>query len=239
MSLPPKEQRDYYKKTAESYDEMHCHQDDAHYRALNHIEILAKEYKINSFLDVGSGTGRCVEYFLDKKINVVGIEPSQELRDAGIKRNPKLKDHLLDGNGYEIPFPNKSFDAVCEFGVLHHVQHPDKVLQEMIRVARKAIFISDSNRFGQGSKWIRLIKFLIWKANLWPIANYIKTKGKGYIITEGDGLSYSYSVYDSYKTLSAWADTIIEIPTETPFTKSRSKRHILHASHVLLVGLKQ
>ena len=41
-----------------------------------------------------------------------------------------------------IPLKNNSFDAVCEFAMLHHVPDPDKVVSEMIRVAKNAIFQS-------------------------------------------------------------------------------------------------
>ena len=50
------------------------------------------------------------------------------------------------------------FDLVCEFAVLHHVPRPAQAVGEMLRVARKAIFISDANNFGQGGGIVRLIK---------------------------------------------------------------------------------
>jgi hypothetical protein len=71
----------------------------------------------------------------------------------------------------------------------------------MLRVARKAIFISDSNNFGQGSLISRAIKQSINALGLWPVANFLKTRGQGYLITEGDGLAYSYSVFNNYKQI--------------------------------------
>jgi hypothetical protein len=82
----------------------------------------------------------------------------------------------------------------------------------MLRVARKAVFISDSNRFGQGSRAVRLIKLGLYKTRLWRVNKYIRTSGKGYQITEGDGLAYSYSVYDSLEEIANWADRLILIP---------------------------
>lgn len=81
--------------------------------------------------------------------------------------------------------------------------------KEMLRVAKKAVLISDSNRFGQGLRAARLIKLGLYKSKLWTAYNYVRTSGKGYQITEGDGLAYSYSVYDSFAWLSQWADRII------------------------------
>ncbi len=34
---------------------------------------------------------------------------------------------------------------------------------------------------------------MLWAARLWPLVNFVKTKGKGYHYTEGDGVLYSYS----------------------------------------------
>ena len=41
----------------------------------------------------------------------------------------------------------------------------------------------------------------------------MKTRGKGYTITEGDGLAYSYSVYDSEAQLRRWPPRVFFIPT--------------------------
>jgi ubiquinone/menaquinone biosynthesis C-methylase UbiE len=55
---------------------------------------------------------------------------------------------------------SNSIDAAFECGVLHHVAEPSHVVGEMMRVARKAIFLSDSNRFGQGRLIARILKLL-------------------------------------------------------------------------------
>ena len=107
----------------------------------------------------------------------------------------------------------------------------------MMRVSSKAVFISDSNRFGQGSFEKRLLKLIIYKLGLWKIGDFIKTKGRGYIITESDGLSYSYSVYDSYETLEKWAHKIIFIPTAESAVKSWL-HPLITSSHILVCAIK-
>ena len=82
----------------------------------------------------------------------------------------------------------------------------------MLRVARKVVLIVDSNRFGQGSILARLGKFALYKAGLWGAYWSLRTRGKKYIFTPGDGLAYSYSVYDSYGLVARWADRIILVP---------------------------
>ncbi len=101
-----------------------------------------------------------------------------------------------------MPFENNSFDLVCEFAVLHHVRDPNRMIREMNRVAAKGVAISDCNFIGQGSLPLRLLKLTLFLTGLWPVANWVKTKGKGYTITDGDGLAYSYSVYQGLRELN-------------------------------------
>lgn len=103
----------------------------------------------------------------------------------------------------------------------------------MLRVARKAIFISDSNNFGQGSFISRSIKQLINSVGLWRVADLIKTKGKGYTISEEDGLAYSYSVFDDYKQIEAGCRSIHLLNT-----KDGQINPYRTAGHVALLGIK-
>jgi len=83
----------------------------------------------------------------------------------------------------------------------------------MTRVSKKAVFLADGNRFGQGALIARFAKYGLWKLGLWRSAYWFLTKGKGYSVTEQEGVSYSYSVYDSYRLLARWANHIVMIPT--------------------------
>jgi hypothetical protein len=107
----------------------------------------------------------------------------------------------------------------------------------MLRVARRAVFISDANRFGQGSWLGRIAKLALYRLRLWPLANYIKTRGRGYVITPGDGLAYSYSVFDSCDLLAQWASRLILVPTHPP--TARSWAHpLLTAGQVLVCAIR-
>jgi hypothetical protein len=108
----------------------------------------------------------------------------------------------------------------------------------MLRVARRAVFICDSNRFGQGSGIARLTKLALYKTRLWGLYTYLRTRGKGYMITEGDGLAYSYSVYDSFDLVARWADRVILVPSE-PKGKANSWFHpLLNSPGVLMCAIK-
>ena len=69
--------------------------------------------------------------------------------------------------------------------------------------------------------------------------NYLRTGGNGYVITEGDGLAYSYSVYDSLDPVHRRADRVIMIRT-TGDAKSRCWFHpLLTSSGILVCALRE
>jgi ubiquinone/menaquinone biosynthesis C-methylase UbiE len=229
-------QRRYYAETAHEYNKVHVKENekDEHFLALS-LMLGALDYlEINSILDVGSGTGRVLNYIKKKRpnIQIVGIEPVKELREVGYL-NGLSQNELISGDATQIAYDNGQFDLVCEFGVLHHLKRSQTAVSEMLRVANKAIFISDSNNFGQGSPSARLIKQLINAFGLWGFADFIKTKGKGYTILEGDGLTYSYSVFNNYKQIKSQCNSVhLFNTTDGGMNLYRT------ASHVALLGVK-
>lgn len=235
---PEKLQAAYYARTASHYDEMHAADPwDEHYTALQIIHAVSDLVGLETFLDVGAGTGRAVLFFRNRGKNIRGVEPIQAfIKQATAKGLPE--NTILCGDGRSLPFDDQSFDAVLECGVLHHVAEPPVVVKEMMRVARKAVFLSDSNRFGQGGMGARLIKLTFYKMGLWRAARYVRTRGKTYTISDGDGLAYSYSIYDSYSQLADWADVIWCVPT-TSAKPSKSWFHpLLTSPHGLLCAMR-
>jgi ubiquinone/menaquinone biosynthesis C-methylase UbiE len=231
-------QRELFARNAAAYEDKHVHCHDEPSLALDQMFTWIQALDVKTMLDVGCGTGRGVHYLLERGIKVQGIEPVSAMLDQAVLRRGIPSHLLIRGMGQSLPFPDKSFDAVCELGMLHHVPDPNAIVREMLRVARKAVFISDGNRFGQGSQSARWLKLLLCKAGLWKTTDWIKTLGKGYVVSDGDGLIYSYSIYDSFNLVANWADRIILIPTSSE--KPRSWFHpLLTSSHVLLCGIRE
>jgi SAM-dependent methyltransferase len=228
-------QRAYYEATAAEYEHMHGDDPD-HQFALRLMLACIGQHGINSVLDVGSGTGRTLRFLKQNcpSLRILGIEPSNALRQIGYESG--LADYeLIGGDGQRLPFGDGAFDLVCEFGVLHHVPNPALIVAEMMRVARRAIYISDSNNFGQGGFTVRLLKQAINALGLWPVANWIKTKGKGYDWSEGDGISYSYSIFNNWRQIQLACDTVCLFTT-----RSMSAPNVYRAAgHVALLGLKR
>lgn len=226
-------QREYYEATAVSYDTSHVERE--HIVALQLLAAYIELADVKSVLDVGAGTGRAMRFLKERFPNLVikGVEPVEGLRSRGHAQGIPPED-LIDGDGASLPFPDCSFDLVCEFAVLHHVRHPAPVVAEMTRVANKMIAISDANFMGQGPAWLRQIKHKIWSVGLWPIANFIKTRGKGYTYSEGDGIAYSYSVFQNLSQVQeAWSD--VNVIATSP-NRSRQASPLTGSAHVLLIA---
>jgi ubiquinone/menaquinone biosynthesis C-methylase UbiE len=208
-------QRQYYEETAARYEEMHLHEASGDILSTQFLHAILRMMEVRSVLDVGTATGRGMRDLKNAlpDLFVCGIEPVGGLVEQAVRSGNAGSGPILQGTGDALPFPDASFDAVCEFAILHHHPNPSAVVREMLRVAKKAVFLVDSNRFGQGSRVARLAKLGLYKTRLWGVFNYLRTSGKGYRITEGDGLAYSYSVYDSFELIAQWADRVILIPS--------------------------
>ena len=204
-------QQDYYAETASAYESMHVQAGDEHFIALEYAAALLNVVRAKSVLDVGSGTGRAVRFLRQRcpDLKIEGVEPVRELREQA--QVPGTVIH--DASGKDLPFHDDSFDVVMSFALMHHVPLPAPVIAEMTRVARFGIMISDANRFGQGSTAADMLKLAIHRTGMWPTFERIRTRGRGYMESDGDGIFYSYSIFDSMPQLQAWADRVFIIPT--------------------------
>jgi ubiquinone/menaquinone biosynthesis C-methylase UbiE len=226
-------QRAYYVETAHKYDELHQQDRDQHGLGLAYMMAMLEFFGIGSVLDVGSGTGFVVLKLKEKMphIRAIGVEPSPAQRVIGYGKGLS-ETELVDGDAMSLAFADGSFDLVCGFGILHHIPRPELAISEMLRVAKKAIFVSDSNNFGQGGKFSRFLKQVINSVGLWPMANLIKTKGRGYTLSDGDGVSYSYSVFTNYRQISKRCTSVYLLNT------ANSAPNLYRASsHVALLGI--
>lgn len=231
-------QKEYYAKTAIEYDKVHVvneEEDSEHNFALHFLSAFIDQYNITRILDVGAGTGRAIKFLAMKHPNVaiLGIEPVKELREEAYKKGISNQ-ILIEGDGCRIGFPDQSFDLVCEFGVLHHIPKPELMVSEMLRVAKNVIFISDNNNFGQGSTFGRFLKQTLNLFGLWRIYDFMRTKGRGYQISEGDGLFYSYSVFNNYNQIKKACKKIHLINTT-----NTSLNFYKSATHIALLGVKK
>jgi len=194
---PEKKLEQYYARTAHSYDDSQFHENDEHFKALMFLRGAIAERNYQSLLDVGCGTGRALSYLKTAypDLHTVGIEPVEELRQQAFAKGFTATE-VISGNGQALPFPDKSFDCVVAFGVLHHVEHPEKIIAEIFRVAKKAVFLSDHNIYGWGSAPTRFSKQTARKLLGFQILKLLMTKGLGYHDTDYDGIYYPFSLFE-------------------------------------------
>jgi SAM-dependent methyltransferase len=206
-------QKEYYERTAATYDRRHLSEDGEHEVACRLISAFIPMLGATSLLDVGCGTGRAIGFFRanNPRITTHGVEPVPALLDEA--RAKFGCDGLFRADGVRLPFRDNSYDIVIETGVLHHVKRPADVVCEMTRVARKAVFLSDHNIFGQGSRRARSVKWALYMTGLWGVTKRLLNRGRDYHESEGDGIAYSYSVYFQYRLLQRWASRVMVIPT--------------------------
>ena len=192
-------QREYYRKTAASYQQRHVGAQDEHALALDVLIAFARHLQVNgSFLDVGAGTGRAMHALATAfpGARIQGIEPVAELREQARLLHGFTFPQLEQGDALHLPFPDNSFDWVVETGVLHHIFEWRRATAEMIRVARHGVLISDSNNIGQVQPGFRQLKKIINQAGFWNLFVWLQTKGKMRKYSEGDGVYYSFCAFD-------------------------------------------
>ncbi len=89
-------------------------------------------------LDVGCGDGILMEFLIkEKKVNIRGIEISKAKVQNCIAKGLTI----IEGNAEEDlrQFPDKSFDYVILSQTLQAFLNPEKVINELLRIGKKAI----------------------------------------------------------------------------------------------------
>ena len=110
----------------------------------------------SNVLEIGCGVGAQIATILEhhSHLKVTGLDNSQsQLERAEIFLKPLIdsgKVILQQGNAYHLPFDDGSFDTVCIFFVLEHLEKPSVVIQEALRVLRPGGVIYCTEVFNKG-----------------------------------------------------------------------------------------
>lgn len=106
------------------------------------ITTLMTDLNPSTLLDAGCGEGFVAEIFQKSlpKVKITGFDFHEPSVGLAASRNPTGT--FATGDIYDIQQADNSFEVVCCFEVLEHLHEPDKALQEMTRVASKAVVFS-------------------------------------------------------------------------------------------------
>lgn len=103
-------------------------------------------------LDLGAGTGKLTSVLLDLGLDVVAVEPSEQMRS----RIP-ARAEVLEGSAEAIPLPDGSVDAVL-VGQAFHWFDPEPALAEMARVLRPGGTLGLLwNERDESTDWVRAV----------------------------------------------------------------------------------
>ena len=98
---------------------------------------MEKNFKNRTFkqvLEIGGGTGEHLDFIAHTFESYFLTDLVLPVLNAKWEGNPKII--CQQANAEELPFANDSFDRVLTTCLLHHVEKPEKVLQEIARVLK-------------------------------------------------------------------------------------------------------
>ena len=119
------------------------------------LEELTEDFvrRFESFLTAGSQVldiGGAWGFYFEPLVRRGHFVTVLDVAKPTYQRTPVV---LYDSDG-PFPFPDKSFDISLIVTVLHHADHPERILDEAIRVTRKTIIIvEDLYRHPCGKFW--------------------------------------------------------------------------------------
>ena len=113
-------------------------------RFLDDLEAAVRELAPRSVLDVGCGEGIVTERIARAlpETTVTGLDVAAPGLLAEWERRSAHNLRFRSGSAYALPWDDRSFDVVCAFEVLEHLERPADALAEMARVASRALVAS-------------------------------------------------------------------------------------------------
>lgn len=113
-------------------------------------------------LDMGCGAGFLANDLAAAGHKVTGIDLSTSSLKVAESRDHTHSVHYRQGDVYQVPFANESFDVVAAMDLLEHVSDPQRVIAEASRVLRPGglFFFNTFNK--NPLAWLVVIKGMEW-----------------------------------------------------------------------------
>ena len=109
------------------------------------IDML-KPIRGESLLDIGCGIGASIQPFLEKGLQVTGVDPSPYMLDIATKQFGHRVE-FYRGVAEDLPFDDNSFNHASLVTTLEFVEDPVQAISEACRVAKDRIFLGVLNRY--------------------------------------------------------------------------------------------
>lgn len=128
----------YFRESAADWDRIRAlHVDEA--KVESALRDVAGAERIDSLLDIGTGTGRMLQVLGGKARDAIGVDFSRDM--LSIARTNLSDDRyrncsVRQGDMYDLPFADDSFDLAISHMVLHFAERPGDVLAEAARVLK-------------------------------------------------------------------------------------------------------
>ena len=102
---------------------------------------LAKPVSRENALEIGCGLGRGARLLIEKMSfkQVYAFDLEEKLIRRAVRSRPKTLDKIISffvGDAQDLPFPNACFDAVVNFGIIHHILDWRRCIAELSRVTK-------------------------------------------------------------------------------------------------------
>ncbi len=162
MQVQEKSEKYHFNEMAKVYDSNYTYNTPfTRYKIQKKITNLLgseKRKQKMSILEIGAGTGEYTQYLakLFPNAEIVAIDISPKILDVAAKKCKKYSNiKFKAASVYDLPFKKNSFDLVCGFYILHHLNVLD-ALREIHRVLKP-----DSNALFYEPNILNPIVFLI------------------------------------------------------------------------------
>ncbi len=130
LSLRQRQRKHFDNKRAEQYENAYDYRSATFNWMVSKIDPILRESE--RAIDLGAGTGDLVRTIKTKGY-YIGMDVSPDMLRIAREKS-KNKGIFIVGDGYDIPFLDRSFDRVTMKYYLHHLDDPEKTLREARRI---------------------------------------------------------------------------------------------------------
>lgn len=171
-------------------------------------DIIFNQTKIekdDKVADIGAGTGYLTLELAKKAAQVIAVDNSSQMLSIAREEAAKIgltNIRFLEGNAEELPIENELVDLVYANMLLHHVNDPLQVFEEMYRILVPGgrMIITDINEHEYA--WLRQEKSDLWLGfNPDDLNEWMKEAGFDKIIVKKAGCDCCTGTNDNRKTV--------------------------------------